>query len=593
MPDTQFGSGSNFDEYRSHLSSWLHAQMEKVRPLSPPTVSLYNDKGKGIVAGWEVKTHNSDLSLRVLIDGAFPFTHIKVAYVGECRHLHWPHVEENGFLCLPISGWRPIDNLASSIQERLYLALKLLDDCQSNEYVKSESAKEFLSYWGRSAPAGAQALSLIDLSLQTPRAVSAVTTDNYWLVGEDRETLNEWLKRQGKGNSSSSVQAIFGCIDTPPSLPLPKNSKQFLTWILDQCPSMGFLIEQLSLSEGAFIFLAIRGAAGPCLIGARLSSIQKNGFREPSRNGRVKHLPARRVEAALRCFSQLTLFRVDRADGRWVHGRGLDPQHQSLASSQVVILGSGSLGSQVATRLAQAGAGHITIIDPESLATSNVGRHALGMDNVLKSKAEQLAHSLSEKYPHGSYKGIGMSFQAVLRENPQMFRDADLVISCIGEVDQELSWDSWHRSEAAIAPTVYGWLGTQGTTGHALALTSDGPGLSCIFDTDGFLRNPDTDFRGDTQAKVEPGCGTEFQPYGPLAAGHVELLVTRLSLDILTGKVSAPHHRIYACASDDIRELGGQWTDEHKRHRPRGYEGPFEYDLPVTYCEGCYRCQAQ
>tara|TARA_R110000764_G_scaffold112761_10_gene199792 strand:- start:19251 stop:21029 length:1779 start_codon:yes stop_codon:yes gene_type:complete len=592
MPDTQFGSGSIFDEYRSQLSGWLRAYLEEVRPLSPSAIGLYNDKGKCIVAGWEVKLPTPDVSLRVLLDNAFPFAHIKIAYMGECQYLSWPHVEENGFLCLPASGWRPIDNLAFSIQERLNSALKLLDDCQSEEYVKSESAKEFLSYWGRSDPSKAKALSLINLSSQTPRPVAAVMTDSCWLAGEDRETLNKWVEKQGRASPSRSAQALFGYVAAPPSLPLPKNTKQFLKWMLDQCPKMSSLIEQLSLSEEAFIFLAV-GRGGPSLIGVRLSPVKKNGFRKPSRNCRVNHLPARRIQAAWACFSQLTFVRVERADGEWIHGRGLDPQHQLLASRQVVVLGGGSLGSQVAARLAQAGVGHITIVDPESLATSNVGRHALGMDNVLKSKAVQLANTLSQKYPHGNFQGILGPFQTTLHQDPEVFRRADLVVSCIAEIDQDLSWDSWHRSESLVAPTVYGWLGTEGTTGHALALTAGGPGLTCYFDTDGFIRNPSTHFRDDSQIKVEPGCGTEFQPYGPLAAGHVELLVTRLSLDILTGKISSPHHRIYACASDDLRALGGQWTDEHKRHRPIGYDGPFEYNLPVTHCGACYKCQAQ
>jgi len=593
MPDTQFGAGSAFDLDRGRLSSWLRANMENVCPLPPRTIGLYNEKGKGIIAGWEVTPPGSDYSLRILLDDAFPFAHIKIAYVGECRYLQWPHVEENGFLCLPISGWRPIEDLVFSIRERVSHALQLLDDCQSDEYVKSESAKEFLSYWGRSAPPGARALSLVDLSCGAPRAVSAVKTDKCWLVADDKGTIDSWLINQGQTPPSESLQAVFASVESPPALPLPGNARQFLSQIIDQSPQINSLISQLSIFEPAFLFLAVQSNGSAGLIGARLSPIQENGFQKLKQNGREPHFSARRNRAIWACFSQLTLFRVERADSDWVHGRGLDPTHQILANKRLVVLGCGSLGSQVAARLSQVGVGHITIIDPEHLKPSNVGRHFLGMESVERGKAKQLASTLCAKYPHGSFHGIGMTYQAVLRESPDIFKDADLVVSCIAEADQDQSWDAWQQSEGLFATTVYGWLGTQGSTGHALALTNDGPGISCFFDPDGFLWNPDTDFQGDTRIKVEPGCGTEFQPYGPLAAGQVELLVSRLCLDILTKKVFAPHHRIYACSTNDLTELGGQWTNRHGHYRPDGYEGPFEYISPVSSCGDCYQCRAQ
>lgn len=595
MPDTRFGSGSIFDEYRSQLSSWLRNNMEEVCSLPRQTISLYNDKGKRIIAGWEVRSHDSDVHLRVLLDNAFPFSHIKIAYVGNCRYLEWPHVEENGFLCLPISGWRPIEDLVSSIRQRLAHARQLLECCQSEEYVRSESSKEFLSYWGRSAPEGAEALSLIDLSREETRLVSFAKTATGWLAGENKEAIQQWLHGQGHGKAipASYSQAVFGCIETPPSLPFPKTFKQFSSQLLSECPQINPLIEQLSPFEETYVLLAVKSRGGSSLIGAKLSGIKQNGFRKSPQASRGKQLSTPMSRAAWASFTQLTPVRIDRADDEWVHGRGLDSHHKLLRSARLVVLGCGSLGSQVALRLGQAGVGQITLIDPESLAPSNVGRHALGMDSVRHSKAKQLAMTLSANYPHSRFQGIEKAFQDALHANHEVFENADLIISCIAEPDQDFSWDSWYRSEKIPAPVVYGWLGTQGTTGHALALNSVGPALSCFFDSDGFLRNPDTDFDGDSKVKVEPGCGTEFQPYGPLAAGQVELLVSRLSIDILTEKVSLPHHRVYTCSTKDLEELGGQWTENHAKHRPGGYDGPFEYSPPVSHCSDCYQCQAK
>lgn len=595
MPDTPFGSGSIFDEYRSQLSGWLRANMEQVYSLSRQNIELYNDKGKRIVVGWEVKPHGSDLSFRILLDSSFPFSHIKIAYIGECRHLQWPHVEENGFLCLPISGWRPIEDLVSSIRQRISYAQELLEDCHSEEYVKNESSREFLSYWARSAPSRADILSLIDPSNEESRLVSVAKAGAGWLAGENTEAIQEWMHGHNRGEAVPThyFQAVFGCIETPPSLPLPNTAKQFFKQLIGESPQIKGLFEQLSPFEETFILLAVKSGGGKNLLGARLSRIPENGFRKPPKGSRKKLLSASRARRAWDSFTQLTLVRADRADGAWVHGRGLDPHHRTLADARLVVLGCGSLGSQVASRLAQAGIGQMLLVDPENLTPSNVGRHALGMDSVRRNKAGELAMTLSAKYPHSSFKGIKTTFQVAIHDNSDIFKDADLIISCIAEADQDYAWDSWYRAEGISAPVIYGWLGTQGTTGHALALNSNGPALSCFFTPDGFLRNPDTDFDGDPQMKVEPGCGTEFQPFGPLSAGQAELLVTRLSIDVLTNKVSVPHHNVYACSTNDLEALGGRWTANHKEKRPSGYEGPFEYSPQVSKCGGCYQCTDQ
>lgn len=587
MPKAWFGSGSAFDTYRSRLSTWLRAHMDEVTPLSPVTVELYGCKG--IISGWQIKSPFSGWRFYVLLDEGFPFSHIKIAYVGKCQHLKWPHVENNGFLCLPVDGWRPIEQLDYSIQERLNLAIQLLEDCQSEAYVKAESATEFLTYWGRAAKG--EVLSHIDLTVLETRLVVGLKTDRYWLVGENYEALSRWVSNHGKLSPGESFQAIFGYIEEPPSLPFPISSKQFISQFLNQCPHINAVIGRLSPFKETVVMLAVRSREGTSLIGVRLSAIPQNGFRKQARNKQNRIIPSHRVKSVWAQFSRLEHIRVIRTDSDWVHGRGLDPHHRTLAYSRVMVLGAGSLGSQVASRLAQAGVGNITIVDPEELDSSNVGRHALGIDSVRESKAKHLASQLSSKYPHGDFQGFKACWQDVLREKPSTFKDADLFVSCIAESEHDLLWDSWFRSGEVEVPTVYGWLGTHGTTGHALALTSGSPGLSCYFDPDGFVRQPDTDFQGNTKIKVEPGCGAEFQPYGPLSVGQVELLVTRLSLDILTDKVVPPEHRVFTCSTADLRELNGEWTTYHQKYRPEKYDGPLEYRPAIIYCGECYQCE--
>lgn len=596
------GSGSEIDRYSSRLSSWLRAHFEDVRSLPSATLRLYEKKG--IVAGWQIHPDYSSWPLYLLIDAAFPHSHIHIAYVGDDKYLHWPHVEKHGYLCLPRDGWRPIENPDVSPQQRINRALKLLEECQSQTYIKSESEREFVSYWGQASKD--ELVSLIDLENPNPRIISGCSLGGVLYVGETDHELTRWTTNCGLGNSGAQVQAIFGFIKKPPSLPLPKNGNQYITRLFDQLPNQSALLKGINPTKNTLVVLAVRRQEGIGIIGAMIGGVELHGQgrrtgkkrnkRQAKKNARKQYrFPAHYVRQIWQSTSSYATLRVSRCDSGWVHGRGLDVQHRTLAQSRVVVIGAGSLGSQVAARLAEAGVGNITIIDPETLAPSNIGRHELGMNSLFKGKgkAKAVASQLTYHYPHGDFQGQFNTWEWVVHNDPDLFYEADLVVSCVGEVEHDLAWDSFIRTLPMKTPTVFGWLGTQGTTGHALAVTSKSPGLSCVFDQDGALRFPDTDFPNNSQAKSEPGCGTEFQPYGPLAVGQVELLVARLSLDFLTGKATAPEHRIHACSTSELNELGGDWTTRHQKLRPDGYEGPFEYKADVALCGECPRCKAE
>lgn len=586
MPSSAPVVPADFDQYYLKLGSWLHSRLEGVRSLTGKEVQRYSEKY--IVAGWEVQHPESERRYFVLVDQNFPFSRIGIAYPGDDLHLKWPHAEENNFLCLPANDWSPIEQLEYSIGEQLQHADKLVDNCACDDFIRGESASEFLSYWGRHAdryPDGPSALSLIDINNLKPRAIRAKAHRGMLLLGEDESQLRAWVENCGMEASEHSIQAIFAFVDRAPTLPLPKCGRTFIDQFVNQVPDLNGIIGRLCVSEPILVIFAAREGEGIGLFGGEIQAARTARFgRKPK---------ARFVKMILSSWGRFRPIRVARADSGWVHGRDQDIDgHHALSQSHVVVLGAGSLGSQVASRLAQAGVGRITLIDPQSLATANVGRHTLGMDCLNQGKAPALSSILSKKYPHGSYCGLQMPWQKAVHDQHDAFATADLFVGCMGEVEQDLSWDSFHQSGAmGRTPTVYGWLGTQGTTGHALALLPGGPALSCFFDCDGFLRRDETHFEGGDQMRVEPACGTEFQSYGPLAAGQIELLVTRTCIDILTGQVSPPYHRIHACSNEDLERAGGSWTEHHMEHRPQDYGGPFEYCPPVKYCGECYKCR--
>jgi molybdopterin/thiamine biosynthesis adenylyltransferase len=74
--------------------------------------------------------------------------------------------------------------------------------------------------------------------------------------------------------------------------------------------------------------------------------------------------------------------------------RGLLPE-RGLSQVEVHYIGAGSLGSNVALLLAQAGVGRHRFYDPETLDTSNLARHICGLTDLGRYKADAVAEHIS------------------------------------------------------------------------------------------------------------------------------------------------------------------------------------------------------
>jgi hypothetical protein len=74
-------------------------------------------------------------------------------------------------------------------------------------------------------------------------------------------------------------------------------------------------------------------------------------------------------------------------------------EKQALSDVHLSIVGCGSFGSSLADMFVRAGAGRLTLIDPELFSIENVGRHILTAADVGRPKVEGLARRLREINP--------------------------------------------------------------------------------------------------------------------------------------------------------------------------------------------------
>nr|WP_246729186.1 ThiF family adenylyltransferase [Methylosinus sp. RM1] len=232
-----------------------------------------------------------------------------------------------------------------------------------------------------------------------------------------------------------------------------------------------------------------------------------------------------------------------------------------MQKAKVAVFGCGSVGAPVATMLAEAGVGHLLLVDKDTLAAANVGRHPLGIDALGRHKSEALALLLRKCYPHLCIDYEVSSVEDLLLSNSKQIEGVDLIVSALGSWPAEALLDQWHSSSAAPPAIVYGWTEPHAAAGQAVVLKGDGARLRDGLDETGTPLLQVTEWSEDMNLRAEPACGAFFQPYGPIEVGYINNMIGELCLDVLLDQVDDATHRIWAARDSLLASAGGQWTE--------------------------------
>src|ERR1700730_5888700 len=124
------------DSFRTESVAALGAYVETLPDASElPFTQVKAYKTRNFMLGWSVRVAFRDHTreFHALIGPSFPFDAPRVALVDRPDFLSWPHVEEDGVLCLlqinsNIDGRDPI----GVFQNLLARAVSLVEDCLSS-----------------------------------------------------------------------------------------------------------------------------------------------------------------------------------------------------------------------------------------------------------------------------------------------------------------------------------------------------------------------------------------------------------------------------------------------------------------------------
>jgi molybdopterin/thiamine biosynthesis adenylyltransferase len=568
-------------------------------PLSSEEVASYK---RSLIAGWEfhIQTNLMMRRLRILIDERFPFSLPHFFLVDRPEFLTWPHIEEDGRLCLQAKNKVSKPQCPEAVAgELLGQAVDLISACEDGSN-QEDFRTEFYSYWNRDLDESKGWIYSL-LKPQGPSRIVAVWRGESWsVVGESEEEVLSWLRhRYGEQPQFDSTSAA--CFVWLPQALLPSQypRKGGDVYRLGCAELQSKTILQAFANKGTSPYYFVLGADcgnGLCLAGVMTRTPLTLNIRGKRRNRRLNGFRPGKVPDSIvtsRLFSddsQATRVKVQRVDSAWIHGRGFDPHHAILSKKRIVVIGCGSIGAPIAQQLVMSGVGHVDLVDPGTLEWANVGRHPLGAEHVGHNKAQALAEKLQRSYPHATIRGFGIFYEELALRNFNIISRADLVLSATAEWDAESFLNLQHVRGELSAPILYAWTEPHAAAGHAVVLRAASPCLQCGMTTHGEAKFKVTDWPNGSETRNEPGCGAVFQPYGPVELQGTISLAASLALDSLLDKFDGAVHRIWAGPSTLLQDAGGKWSKIWVNEHPERESGGIQVQLEWSKDELCPIC---
>ena len=204
----------------------------------------------------------------------------------------------------------------------------------------------------------------------------------------------------------------------------------------------------------------------------------------------------------------------------------------NISDKRVLIIGAGSLGSYIASELVKNGIKNITVYDGDKLEAENIMRWAYGGFGRGMAKPYSLKLFLEFLHPeiHVNAVGTDIDEEKLIEE----VQKQDLIISTIGNSDDQLLFNSTLKKNGCLIPVIYTWIEAGGNHSHILRIDYNKPGcFQCLYTNDkGELVNNRANIITDTTQDIiilRNGCGGTRAPYGTA----VLLRTTSVLLDIV------------------------------------------------------------
>tara|TARA_Y100001970_G_scaffold293752_1_gene442885 strand:+ start:4495 stop:6225 length:1731 start_codon:yes stop_codon:yes gene_type:complete len=211
-----------------------------------------------------------------------------------------------------------------------------------------------------------------------------------------------------------------------------------------------------------------------------------------------------------------------------------------LEDKKVAVVGIGSIGSEVAHKLAAAGVRHLHLIDPDFYQIDNLHRHMLPQAYVDMPKSMGMVYQCHAQFPWSDARYSGESLLTFVEKYPRDF--FDLIVIAVGNPSHERFFKQYLLDNKIDVTTLNCWLEGFGVGGHAVLDISGKDGcLLCAYvdHTDGsrgLQSNLNFIEANQDVMKSIAGCGNQFISYGAASSAQTAVMASSLAIRYLEGK---------------------------------------------------------
>ncbi|WP_429089873.1 ThiF family adenylyltransferase [Aeromonas veronii] len=510
--------------------------------------------------GWEIVTdlsiNDENISILLIVDEKYPYSRPQAYTKPMLEMLKFPHVEENGKLCIFESGYLYDPKDDYHIEETLHLAYGLVKRNLSTEGNK-DFHDGFLSYWCRFANANGKSLSLCDLSNRRSRKICVVYNSYFGPTFHDSKVSLDQFLTNINANKHNIYETALVFLKSPI---VPSEYPNNILELLSLPREHGLSDEDVysALSRGykttwgrSSILFVVPTEKGTCC--AALTFYDKD---KTVTHGYRKMPPANVFKARLASCKTIPT-RTIRGDYNWMFGRDHNTSLKNIKSTNVVILGLGSVGSEVLLNLVKSGVERFTIIDGEKLTIENISRHVLGFTYVDRPKSKSLEHYIVSNYPHVTIKSHTDRWQYV-DDIGIIFDNADLIISCSADWPSDKLLLDMLTNNDICCPVIFGFLEAYAAAAHAITIPAGYTGKLFLTD-DGRISEQVISWSKDTTRPL-PMCGVGFQPYACTELSYCNALISEMAISLITGENSPDKyaHKVWIHDYEKIAINGGK-----------------------------------
>ncbi|AZK45338.1 ThiF family adenylyltransferase [Paenibacillus lentus] len=252
----------------------------------------------------------------------------------------------------------------------------------------------------------------------------------------------------------------------------------------------------------------------------------------------------------------------------------------------VLLIGCGSIGSDLLFMLARSGIKRFTLIDNDKLKIENSYRHFLGMNKSIesKTKVKLLKEEFENRYANVKIETIENEAVDIIERGEVDLDAFDLILIAIGDPNIERRLNKLILQSST--PAIFTWVEAYGIGGHALVVNNGGKGCyECLIDSDlrmypSFAGKSDVPF-----IKNMNGCAGSFTPYGSIDSMETALLASRLVLRYLDNSVEENPLVSWKGSSKIFEENGFLTSDRYKKSIDVLSQDDYDYINPS--CKVC------